>query len=131
MDHPKENISKTVFKEEMEKRIYEWFDNVELDTAHIHKYPNELSGGQQQRVAIVRGIVHKPKLLISDEPTASLDEITAKHIIQCVDDFVNKNNICHIIVTHQVELYSSTKKAHYHFTKDESRPAILKEIFRI
>lgn len=130
LDEPKEKISKKAFIEESHKRVKEWFKRVELSFDHLYKYPNELSGGQQQRVAIIRGIVHKPKLLISDEPTASLDEPTARHIIQEVDDYVTDNDICHIIVTHDPHLYEATKEAHYHFSKDGDNSSVFTEIFR-
>jgi len=125
-----EKLSTTEFSNLALKEIKKWFDIVELDYSNLYKYPNELSGGQQQRVAIIRGIVHKPNLLISDEPTASLDDFTAIKIIEKISDFVKENHICHIVVTHQTSLYDSIKSAHYHFEKESAKPATLTEVFR-
>ncbi|MBL0707910.1 MAG: ATP-binding cassette domain-containing protein [Sulfurimonas sp.] len=125
-----EKLSKVAFKETAIVEIKKWFDIVELDYSNLYKYPNELSGGQQQRVAIVRGVVHKPKLLISDEPTASLDDMMALKIIKSIHRFVEEHHICHVIVTHQTSLYETVKNAHYHFEKELDAPATLLEVFR-
>ena len=48
---------------------------------HADKFPSQLAGGQQQRVSIARSIARQPKILIADEPTANLDPVTTKEII--------------------------------------------------
>ena len=67
---------------------------------HRHKLPNELSGGQQQRVAIGRALVHEPRLLICDEPTASLDSETGSAVIRLLRDTGLAPQRAIIIVTH-------------------------------
>ncbi len=64
------------------------------------KQVNKLSGGQMQRVAIARAIVSRPKLLICDEPTGSLDSSTAERIIELICGLSRKNGSTLIIVTH-------------------------------
>lgn len=64
------------------------------------KRPCELSGGQQQRVAIARALIHKPKILIADEPTGNLDDINAKKVRELLRELVIEHDIVGIVVTH-------------------------------
>lgn len=63
--------------------------------------PAELSGGQQQRVGIARAIVHRPGLLLADEPTAQLDTGTAGEIIALLGDLVDTRGMAVVLTTHQ------------------------------
>ncbi|GGM38154.1 ABC transporter ATP-binding protein [Paraliobacillus quinghaiensis] len=63
-------------------------------------FPRELSGGQQQRVSIARAIVRKPKLLLCDEPTGSLDSVTSKDILSLLKKMNSNYNITTLIITH-------------------------------
>ncbi len=67
--------------------------------------PVKLSGGEQQRVAIARAIVGRPDLLIFDEPTASLDGVTGKRIIEFVKDNILNDSRCILIVTHDSRIF--------------------------
>ncbi|TKF21565.1 ABC transporter ATP-binding protein [Vibrio genomosp. F6] len=66
----------------------------------IHHRPDNLSGGQQQRVAIARALVHKPALVIADEPTASLDSQTANLIIDIMKILCHEMGTTFIVATH-------------------------------
>jgi putative ABC transport system ATP-binding protein len=66
----------------------------------IGKFPTELSGGQEQRVAMARAVVHKPKIVVCDEPTSFLDHENGMKIMQLLRDMVKKNNVTLIVVTH-------------------------------
>ncbi|MFP5111420.1 ABC transporter ATP-binding protein [Bacillaceae bacterium C204] len=67
-------------------------------------YPSSLSGGEKQRVAIARAIIHKPKVLFADEPTASLDSKRSKEIMTLIRDLSKTLNITTLMVTHDVEM---------------------------
>lgn len=60
----------------------------------------KLSGGEQQRTGIARALSHHPRILIADEPTGNLDEATETDIMELLRDFVKKENLCVILVTH-------------------------------
>jgi putative ABC transport system ATP-binding protein len=67
---------------------------------HRKKRPNQLSGGQQQRVAIARALVHRPRLIICDEPTAALDAENGLRVMDLFRDLVREPGRCAIVVTH-------------------------------
>lgn len=72
-----------------------------LDLGHrIHYKPNSLSGGQKQRVAIARGLVHRPKLVLADEPTAALDEKTGREVVTLFQEMAEEEGVTVIMVTH-------------------------------
>ncbi|MDP2575105.1 ABC transporter ATP-binding protein [Vibrio penaeicida] len=66
----------------------------------IHHRPDHLSGGQQQRVAIARALVNKPKLVIADEPTASLDSESATLVIDIMKSLGQEFGTTFVIATH-------------------------------
>jgi putative ABC transport system ATP-binding protein len=63
-------------------------------------FPRQLSGGELQRVAIARALVHRPKLVLADEPTGTLDPDTAHGILQLIRREIKKNGASGILVTH-------------------------------
>lgn len=67
-------------------------------------YPSSLSGGEKQRVAIARAIIHKPKVLFADEPTASLDSKRSKEVMTLIRDLTKTLNITTFMVTHDPEM---------------------------
>ena len=67
-------------------------------------YPASLSGGEKQRVAIARAIIHKPKMLFADEPTASLDSKRSKDVMTLIREVTKTLNITTLMVTHDEEM---------------------------
>ena len=85
------------------EQAVEMLDKVGLANRGTH-YPSELSGGEQQRVAIARALVHKPRLLVADEPTGNLDERTGDTIMQLLFDLESDTGTTLLLVTHDIEL---------------------------
>ena len=66
----------------------------------LNKYPYQVSGGQKQRCAAARAIVNKPKLILADEPTGSLDSKSAKQLLEIMEDMNKNMNATILMVTH-------------------------------
>ncbi len=75
----------------------------------MESYPHELSGGEQQRVTIARALVHRPALIIADEPTGNLDPISSWGIIQLLLK-INNLGTTIILATHDKEIVNNIKK---------------------
>lgn len=72
-------------------------------THRINAFPNELSGGEKQRTAIARALIHKPDLLLCDEPTGNLDAENRENILHILKE-LNDQGITIILVTHDMEV---------------------------
>ncbi len=73
---------------------------------NLTKYPNQLSGGQQQRVAIARALVHNPRIVICDEPTASLDAESGHAVMELLKQVASGSQRAVIVVTHDSRIFS-------------------------
>ncbi len=89
--------------QEAKRRSEEILDKVGLGN-RIDAYPGELSGGQKQRVAIARALVHRPKLVLADEPTASLDAATGREIIEMFQRLAKEQGSAVLVVTHNMRI---------------------------
>lgn len=70
----------------------------------LKNLPSELSGGQQQRVAIARALIHKPAVVLADEPTASLDTERAYQVVRTFANLVHEQHRAGIMVTHDLRM---------------------------
>ena len=83
-------------------RIRELTDELGI-SALLERLPEKLSGGEKQRVAIARALVHRPALLLADEPTGSLDQNTADSVLTLFDRVTRQQNVTLLMVTHNDE----------------------------
>jgi putative ABC transport system ATP-binding protein len=99
---------------EISTRVTEMLDAVGLSDKH-EASPMILSGGQMQRVAIARALVHRPALVLADEPTGNLDPETAAQILALLKSEIVRNDACAILVTHS-EIAAATTQQIYRLT---------------
>ncbi len=85
-------------EEETKVRVQKALENVGLEHK-IHARPEQLSGGEQQRLCIARAVVHQPKILLADEPTANLDRANALKILELFKSF-HRSGVTIIISAH-------------------------------
>ena len=79
-------------------------------THKLKSEPDKLSGGEQQRIAISRALIHKPKIILADEPTGNLDYETGKKVIELIDKSVRQKNKTMIMATHSKEVMGLADK---------------------
>jgi putative ABC transport system ATP-binding protein len=85
------------------RRVIELLDYMEIaDRADY--LPALLSGGEQQRVAIARALANNPRLILADEPTASLDTVRGKNVMELLKKIAKENQSAVIVVTHDVRM---------------------------
>ena len=87
-------------------------ESLKLD-AFLHRLPIHLSGGERQRVAIARALLTKPKLLLADEPTGSLDEASGKNVMDLFFYVCKTLGTSFILVTHNVSFAKRANKVFY------------------
>lgn len=83
-------------------------DIVGLAEKH-NRYPHQLSGGEQQRVVIARSLVHRPKIIVADEPTGNLDTINTQEIMEILGK-INEFGTTIVLVTHNRDVVNQLRK---------------------
>ena len=78
-------------------------------TGKEDRYQIQISGGQQQRVAIARALVHRPKILVADEPTGNLDSINTREIVDLLLK-INEFGTTVLLVSHNREVINAINK---------------------
>lgn len=94
---------------ESEARARELLELVGLTNRATH-FVHQLSGGEQQRTAIARALVHRPALLIADEPTGNLDTASAERVLTLLRQIANERLATLILVTHSAEVSAAASR---------------------
>jgi len=103
-------LARGVSKREAMQVAANWMRQVDLEDRGDHR-PGELSGGEQQRVALARSLVNNPRLLLADEPTGDLDEITAGRVFGLIERLHADHGLTSILVTHNLDLAARCTRA--------------------
>lgn len=96
-------------KKERKERVKELLEAVGLGD-HLDRKPDELSGGQQQRVAVARALASKPKFVLADEPTASLDTESAENLLDIMAQLNKEEGITFIFSTHDQRVVDRARR---------------------
>lgn len=104
-------FNKNFSRQERQEAVSALLKDLGIEGA-AHKYPNQLSGGQRQRAAIARAFVHQPKLILADEPTASLDADRGRQIAELLRKEVKERQTGAIMVTHDERILDLVDKVY-------------------
>ncbi|WP_406617240.1 ATP-binding cassette domain-containing protein [Mycoplasmopsis adleri] len=84
--------------------IYKALEDVGLLKQFAYRYPHEFSGGQRQRIVIARALITEPKVIVADEPIASLDISIQAQVVNLLKDLCEKKNIGMVFIAHDLSM---------------------------
>jgi peptide/nickel transport system ATP-binding protein len=84
------------------ERVHEVLEDVGLEADMANRFPHEFSGGQRQRIALARAIVHRPRLLVGDEPLSALDVTVRAQILELLEGLRRRDGLTLIMVSHDI-----------------------------
>jgi putative ABC transport system ATP-binding protein len=95
-------------------RVAGLLDRVGLGHRRRH-YPSELSGGEQQRTALARALVHRPRVLVADEPTGNLDSRTGEAVLALIEELQREQGAALLLATHDEQVATTMQRTiHLH-----------------
>jgi peptide/nickel transport system ATP-binding protein len=107
--HPKHTVDRILAEPlaihgigDIENRVKETLEQVQLGPTFRFRYPHQLSGGQRQRVAIARALILRPKLLLLDEPTSALDVSIQAEVLNLLAKLRRDLDLTYILVSHDL-----------------------------
>ena len=83
-------------------RVREVLEDVGLEAGMANRFPHEFSGGQRQRIALARAIVHRPRLLVGDEPLSALDVTVRAQILELLAELRAREGLTLLLVSHDI-----------------------------
>ena len=95
--------------EELIQRAHDLIGRVGLESRISHR-PAELSGGERERAAVARSLLHRPLLLLADEPTGNLDRTNAQQVAELLLEIQQQEQTMLIVVTHNNDLADQLQK---------------------
>jgi putative ABC transport system ATP-binding protein len=98
-----------VKREVRRKRAVELLESVGLGE-RIHSRPSRLSGGQQQRVAVARALASHPRFILADEPTANLDSVSARNLLEIMEKLNQEEQVTFIFSTHDQRVVNKAQR---------------------
>jgi microcin C transport system ATP-binding protein len=100
-------LHRIVDKKNQTQLIIDTMQEVGLDPEMRHRYPHEFSGGERQRIAIARVLVLRPKFIVLDEPTSSLDRSIQFQVVELLKKIQSKYNLTYLFISHDLKLVKS------------------------
>jgi peptide/nickel transport system ATP-binding protein len=107
--HPKHTVDRILAEPlqihgigDIENRVKDTLEQVQLGPTFRFRYPHQLSGGQRQRVAIARALILRPKLLLLDEPTSALDVSIQAEVLNLLAKLRHELDLTYILVSHDL-----------------------------
>lgn len=91
-------------RNERDDRVAEALAAVHLHPRYLTRRPHQLSGGERQRVALARALVHRPRLILADEPTAMLDAALRRDLVDLLGELVRRSGVAVLHITHDLAL---------------------------